>query len=126
MPAETTPRMPPPSIASATRAPSPCGATLPRAARARRMSTRLGAVTAGAGVSLASRENAFRQPDVDPDVRQVDDLRDGDVARDADELIRLHLRQTARLDEKVDHLLNGGRHRDLEVGIGGHRDVIGR
>ena len=31
MPAETTPRMAPPSIASAMRAPSPCGARLPRA-----------------------------------------------------------------------------------------------
>ena len=31
MPADTTPRMAPPSTASATRAPSPCGARLPRA-----------------------------------------------------------------------------------------------
>ena len=34
MPAETTPRMAPPSTQSAMRAPSPCGTRLSRAARA--------------------------------------------------------------------------------------------
>src|SRR5262245_30822816 len=54
-----------------------------------------------------SSKNAFRDLDVHPDVRFVDELRDRDVAGDADELIRLVPRQALRYRQKIDHLLNG-------------------
>src|SRR5882762_816262 len=51
-------------------------------------------------------ENALRQPHVDAEVRFVDELRDRNVAGNADDLIRLVLRQLLRGGEEVDHLLN--------------------
>ena len=59
------------------------------------------------------------------EVRPIDQLRDRDVARDARQLVGLVLRQASRFDEEVDHLLDGRGGRDRQVGIGGHRDVVG-
>src|SRR5579862_4199552 len=132
MPADTTPRIAPPSTHNAMLAPSACGLTPPRAALARRMSkidwvikilqrsrgptpahSRSGVhffLSLGphpqAGLTILARgrgrsfgENALRHADVDTDVRQVDDLRDGDVAGDADQLIRRPRRQTLQVAE---------------------------
>src|SRR3954462_3656289 len=70
-------------------------------------------------------EDALRHPDVDAVVRFVDQLRDGDVAGDADQLIRLMLAQFARGGDEIDHLLNRHRRRLRQVGIERHADVVG-
>ena len=86
MPAETTPRIAPPSTASATLAPSPCGTP---------------AVAGGTPPQDLERqdgsfgvlEDLLRHLHVHADVRQIHELRDRDVPGHAGELIRLVLRQ---------------------------------
>src|SRR3989442_8662758 len=75
----------------------------------------LRAVVVAFSLTKGSLENALRHLHVDADDRSVDELRDGDVARDAHELIRLMLRQLLGRGQEIHHLLNGERRRDFEI-----------
>src|ERR1700722_18986811 len=69
-------------------------------------------------------ENTFRHPDVNAVVRLVDQLRNGDISRQAHELIRLVLGEFPLRRDEIDHLLDGGLGGHCQVRVGRHTDVV--
>ena len=61
---------------------------------------------AGRVLPLPGDENALRQTHVDTDVRLVDPLRNGHVPGDADQLIRLVMRQLLLGHQEINHFLD--------------------
>src|SRR5215475_727111 len=70
-------------------------------------------------------EDALRHPHVDSYIRLIHQLCDRNIARHADELIGLMLREFPRIRKIVHHLLNCDPCRNGEIGICSHADEVG-
>src|SRR5580658_1340196 len=75
---------------------------------------------------LAGAEYALGKTYVDADVRLVHQLSDRHIPGDTDQLIGHLTRELFFAHQEIDHFLDGGTGRDVEIRIGGHADVVGR